>query len=168
MHYLYTFVHGFIPACQSEKIQIWTSLRPKIKLNCKDVITSDGRHHVITTEIQIQPHYHVRWTSRRPNIQLHSSMGTFWYNNPCVHMQQSIIEIISQNRIVQNCIGTISIQSSAVITRSNIVRYNINNYRNWCRISIRCWDYKRHPIPRPNGRAMGCLLWIFVRKLTAL
>ena len=60
------------------------------------------------------------------------------------------------------------IQSSAVITRSNIVRYFINNYRNRGRILIRCWIHKIHPIPRPNGRAMGCLLWIFVRKLTAL
>ena len=60
------------------------------------------------------------------------------------------------------------IQSSTVLTRSNIARYYINNYRNWGRISIRRWIYKRHTIPRPNGRAMGCLLWIFVEKLTAL
>ena len=60
------------------------------------------------------------------------------------------------------------IQSSAVITRSNIVRFCINNCRNWDIISIRCWIHKRHPIPRPNGRAMRCLLWIFVIKLTAL
>ena len=59
-------------------------------------------------------------------------------------------------------------QSSAVITWSNIARYYINNYRNWSRISIRCWIHKRHPIPRPSGPAMGCLLRIFVRKLTAL
>ena len=59
------------------------------------------------------------------------------------------------------------IQSSAVITWCNIVRYCINNYGNSDRISIRCWFHKRHPIPHPNGRAMGCLLWIFVRKLTA-
>ena len=39
----------------------------------------------------------------------------------------------------------------------NIVRYNIINYRNWGRISIRCWIHKRQPIARPNGRAMGCL-----------
>ena len=55
------------------------------------------------------------------------------------------------------------LQSSAVITRSNVVRYYINNYRNRGRISIRCWIHKRHSIPRPNGRAMCCLLWIFVR-----
>ena len=60
------------------------------------------------------------------------------------------------------------LQSSAVIMRSNIVRYYMNNYRNWDRISTRCGFHIRHPISRANGRAMGCLLWIFVRKLTAL
>ena len=58
-------------------------------------------------------------------------------------------------------------QSSAVITRSNIAKYYINNYRNWGRVSIRCWVHKRHPIPSPNGRAMRCHLRIFVSKLTA-
>ena len=31
------------------------------------------------------------------------------------------------------------VQSSAIITRSNIVGYYINDYRNWGRKSIRCW-----------------------------
>ena len=57
------------------------------------------------------------------------------------------------------------IQSSAVITLSNIVRFYINNYRNWGGISIRCWIHKRNPLLSPDGRAMRCLLWIFVRKL---
>ena len=61
-----------------------------------------------------------------------------------------------------------SVYHSAVITWSNIVRYYINNYRNWGRILIRCWIHKRYPIPHPSGQAMGCLTWIFVRKLTTL
>ena len=48
---------------------------------------------------------------------------------------------------------------------TNIVKHYINNYKNWARILIRCWIHKRHPIPSPNGHAMRCLLWIFVRKL---
>ena len=60
------------------------------------------------------------------------------------------------------------ILSSAVITRSNIVRCCTNNCRNWGRIWIRFWIHKRNPIPRPNGRAIGSLLRIFVRKVTAL
>ena len=62
--------------------------------------------------------------------------------------------------------GISIVQSSAVITWSNIIRYYMNNYRNCGRISIRCCIYKRHLIPCPYGQAMGCLLWIFVRKLT--
>ena len=61
-----------------------------------------------------------------------------------------------------------NIHLSAVITRSDTVRYCINNCGNWGRISIRCWINKIHPIPRPNGRAMVCLLLILLRKLTAL
>ena len=60
------------------------------------------------------------------------------------------------------------VQSSAVIMRSKIVRFCINNCRNWDIISIGCWIHKRHPISHPSGRAIGCLLWIFVIKLTAL
>ena len=52
------------------------------------------------------------------------------------------------------------VQSSAVIKRSNIARFCINNCRNWDIISIRCWIHKRHPMARP--------LWIFLIKLTAL
>ena len=46
-------------------------------------------------------------------------------------------------------------QSSVVITRSNIARYCIFNYRHCDKISIRCWIHKRNTIPRPNGRAMA-------------
>ena len=49
------------------------------------------------------------------------------------------------------------IQVSAVITRSNKVKFCINNLSNCSRISIRCWVYKSHPMLRPNGRAMAML-----------
>ena len=59
------------------------------------------------------------------------------------------------------------LQSIAVIIWSNTVRYFTNNYRNWGRISIRCWMHKRHTILHPNRWAMRGLLWIFVRIFTA-
>ena len=55
--------------------------------------------------------------------------------------------------VMANILPICTVQSSAVITRSKIIRYCINNCRNWGRISIRCQIHKRHPIPRPNGRA---------------
>ena len=81
-------------------------------------------------------------------------------------------------------------------TQSNIVRYCINNYTNWGRITIRCWIHKCHdnavqyckilhkqlhqlrqninqmldpqktPHTLPYGGSFWCLLWIFVRKYT--
>ena len=44
------------------------------------------------------------------------------------------------------------------------IYYNIDR----CRIWIRLWTHKRHPIPRPYGRAMGCLLWVFWWKTIVL
>ena len=38
-------------------------------------------------------------------------------------------------------------ESNAVITRSTIVRYYIDNYRNWARISTRCWSTRDHLCP---------------------
>ena len=57
----------------------------------------------------------------------------------------------------QRCSGMIIyfIQSISVITQSSIVRYCINIYRHWGRISIRCWIHKTHSISRPNEQAMG-------------
>ena len=59
----------------------------------------------------------------------------------------------------------LDMELSAVITQSNIIRYYINNYRNWGRISTRYWIHRRHTIPRPNGWAVECLLWIFLEKV---
>ena len=62
-------------------------------------------------------------------------------------------------------LGPGSLQSSAIIMRSNILRYCINNCRNWGRTTIRCWIHKTHPTPHPNRGAMGSSLLICLRKL---
>ena len=33
---------------------------------------------------------------------------------------------------------------------------------------VALWTHKRHPIPRPFGRAMECLLWVLQQKFTVL
>ena len=100
-----------------------------------------------------------------------TEMSSFWWNfHHWLHWKlskwqlpvQPVIKISSKWRHFRFS----EIQWSAVITRSNIVRYYINNYNNWERISLRYWIYKRHPIPHPNGWAMGHLSRIFVRKMT--
>ena len=53
------------------------------------------------------------------------------------------------------CRSIVFIQSSAVITRSIIVRYCNNNYRNWGRISIRCWIHKDTQLPALTSELWG-------------
>ena len=53
-----------------------------------------------------------------------------------------------------------------IIARSNMTWYCIKYKRDWGRTPIRVCPHKRHPAARPNGRAIGCLLWEFWRKLT--
>ena len=47
------------------------------------------------------------------------------------------------------------VQWSAFITQSNIVRYDMNNYGNWGRISIRYWIHKGTPYLALTGELWG-------------
>ena len=79
-----------------------------------------------------------------------------------------IISIMSQiTNMIYTCISKQKqIPLSAVITRSNIVRYCINDYTNTNRISIRCWIHKRHPEPGPNRVSFVNILKKFDRGIS--
>ena len=47
-------------------------------------------------------------------------------------------------------------------------KLSICDYLNWDRISVRCLTHRKHPMSQLNARAMGCLLWIFAEKMTAI
>ena len=105
----------------------------------------------------------------------HGWLWPFW--SPWAHGEQSrwpfffswvIFMKLANKLYIYLALFHMIIQSSAIVAQSSIARYYINDYRNWGRISIRCWTYKRHPIPHPNRRDMGYLLWISVTKLMAL
>ena len=61
-----------------------------------------------------------------------------------------------------------NIQLSAVIMRSNITLFFIWHISGWSKICIRGYIHKRHPMSCPCGHVIGCLLWGFRCKLTAL
>ena len=60
-----------------------------------------------------------------------------------------------------------NIYASAVITQSNKTLYCIQCCRDWNRTYSEV-ELTKHAIPRPHGRAMGCLLWGYGWQLTAL
>ena len=92
----------------------------------------------------------------------HKQSIFFWKSSDTMHNK---VFPLWQKKITKLLL---KLQSSAALTRSNIARYYKNSCRNCGRISIRCWIHKRHPTSHPNRWAMGCLLWMFMRKLTAL
>ena len=59
--------------------------------------------------------------------------------------------------------GTCTIDSR--MSRLNMTRYWTQYERKCCKTLLRIWTQKRHPIARPFGRAMGCLLEFFGEKL---
>ena len=83
-------------------------------------------------------------------LQTHS-IRKFWSTVSIMHfsIRNNELQLAIPNRLL------LTIQSNAVITRSNIVTHCINNCRNWGRISIRRRIHKIHPVPRPNGE-----LWV--------
>ena len=67
-------------------------------------------------------------------------------------MQPFTDRLLHKNSFYIFCRLLYLLQSRAVMTWSNIVRYCKIDNRNSDKISIRCWIYKRHPV---------FLLWIF-------
>ena len=69
---------------------------------------------------------------------------------------------------MNSCLIHALLESGTVITRSNLSWCYIQHCNDSSRTYIRFWTHKRHPIPRPHGRDMGCPLRGFGRKLIAL
>ena len=51
------------------------------------------------------------------------------------------------------------LHSSALLTRFNSPRYDTKHCNGSCRTWIRLETHNRHPLPRPNAKAMEWLLW---------
>ena len=99
--------------------------------------------------------------------------GAFWKYFDKIDCVIREIHFIRNRELLYILFSRNTIKSSAVITRCNIVKYCINNCRNWGRISIRCWILKRHPIVwgvllwGPYLALTGCLLLISDHVITA-
>ena len=96
-----------------------------------------------------------------------TGLNSLWILNPLTPCLTKVISLWEKIMMII-FIFIFYIQSSAVITRSNLLWYCHWHCNDWGRTEIKLQTHNRHPIPHPHGRAMGCLLWGFERKLTAL
>ena len=61
-------------------------------------------------------------------------------------------------------LGTVGTLYSTVYYSKYFIELNIDKSTQY----VALWTHKRHPIPRPFGRAMECLLWVLQQKLIVL
>ena len=59
---------------------------------------------------------------------------------------------------------TVETLYSTIYYSQNFIELNIDKSTQY----VALWTHKRHPIPRPFGRAMECLLWVLQQKLIVL
>ena len=121
----------------------------------------------------IQPNRHCQWT-----IMVTYSVTSLW----CVVVMYSLkfrtysimilIWCISMIRVhakidkywCMSDIHTVETLYSTIYYSKYFIELNFDKSTQY----VAPWTYKRHPIPRPFGRAMECLLWVFQQKLTVL
>ena len=77
----------------------------------------------------------------------------FWF---CKVIFKSHLTDVTTARLHRH-LSNMKVHSSAVITRFNIVRYCINYYRNWGRISIRCWIKQDTPYLTQTVKIWGVI-----------
>ena len=64
----------------------------------------------------------------------------------------------------RTCKGTVETLYSTICYSKYFIELNFDKSTQYAAL----WTHKRHPIPRPFGRAMECLLWVLQQKLTVL
>ena len=64
----------------------------------------------------------------------------------------------------KNSCNTVETLYSTIYYSKYFIELNLDKSTQY----VALWTHKRHPIPRPFGRAMECLLWVFQQKLTVL
>ena len=74
---------------------------------------------------------------------------------------------LGRRRTMSQCVAhapTVETLYSTIYYSKYFIELNLDKSTQY----VALWTHKRHPIPRPFGRAMECLLWVFQQKLTVL
>ena len=102
-------------------------------------------------------------------VKQHLGKDTRWYdektwkNTWYCFILRLIIPHLIQSLTIQN-ITTVEILYSTIYYSKYFIELNFDKSTQY----VALWTHKRHPIPRPFGRAMECLLWVLQQKLTVL
>ena len=67
-------------------------------------------------------------------------------------------------KVCTKCAHTMETLYSTIYYSKYFIELNFDKSTQY----VALWTHKRHPIPRPFGRAMECLLWVLEQKLIVL
>ena len=78
---------------------------------------------------------------------------------------KSVTKVHNSLVVYRLCIlRTVETRYSTIYYSKYFIELNLDKSTQY----VALWTHKRHTIPRPFGRAMECLLWVFQQKLTVL
>ena len=73
-------------------------------------------------------------------------------------------DILKSDFLQKNIRNTVETLYSQIYYSKYFIKLNIDKSTQY----VALWTHKRHPIPRPFGWAMECLLWVLQQKLIVL
>ena len=140
---------------------IWVWINAWVN-NCK---AGDLRYH----------HTHhdttVMWgTNPFPEPIMIKFYDAIWHCQSVLHSNNLINPMVKWDNVTLNkiklChnIDTVETLYSTIFYSKYFIELNIDKSTQY----VALWTHKRHPIPRPFGRAMECLLWVLQQKLIVL
>ena len=95
-----------------------------------------------------------RWSMSKCSDHVLALFNNFFSANYILHIQNyRNYTLLLDITFTQHTCNLSYLQSSTVVTRSNLWQYYIRHCNNIGRKWIIFKDHNRHPIPRPNGRA---------------
>ena len=83
-----------------------------------------------------------------------------WPNDNC-QIHQTILSFQVKRILMPSTVETLY---STIYYSKYFIELNFDKSTQY----VALWTHKRHPIPRPFGRAMECLLWVLQHELTVL
>ena len=140
------------------------------RLNCVLTRGVYQRKHESSVSLAFVRGIH-RWSVDFPRKTSDAENVSIWWRHHAYlisRRSRSFVFVLKQGQVLNASAEQNLWQSNAVITRSILSRYYTRHWDDSNSTRTRLETHNKHPIARPNGRVMGCLLWVYWRKWPAL
>ena len=148
----------------------WDLNYNKVFQNCLDKPCKKGeRFHNFMTRSKVDwvhSTFSISQTKQVPKMIFYLNSMNICYHNPKsdTNITTKLFGQLSLLCLVEDLDFTVETLYSTIYYSKYFIELNFDKSTQY----VALWTHKRHPIPRPFGRAMECLLWVLQQKLTVL